>query len=326
MECREAQDNLNNYIEGLLPSDTTKLFDEHLASCKKCSESLADIKKTIKHINAIEEIEPPLWLTQKVMAKVREEAEARQKKGIFNKLYSLFKINMPLKAVAGAAIVVIAIFIFRDILPVVQNTKTTSEETLQQESSKKKKKTRVLKKEKIVQESASVEKAEKQEQSLPYENSPRSSAGYDSLSKLSEAQKEPAPIAEQDKVSSFAGAPSPASPAKNEMRDEVRLEAKAVPLSRAKEKARVYNILFTVNVKDLTPAKNEIWKILSQSGGKVTKTESYKDRYVFFAELNPAKIKELNDKLKNIGEVKQKDIDSSIVQGNLSVKIEIVGM
>lgn len=326
MECREVQDNLNNYIEAILPSEALKLFEEHLVSCDKCSESLADLKKTIAHIKDLEEIEPPLWLTQKVMAKVREEAEVQQKKGILRRLSSFFKINMPLKAVAAVAIAVTTIYIFRDIQPVVQTIKPAIDETTEQKPLKEQKKTRIPKKEKMVQEPATVGKVEIKESSLPYAGSPMSAAGYGSADKFSKVQEAPAPALEQDRTSSYAFTPSPASPAKNDTRDEVRLEAKAAPSLKAEEETKSYDIFLTVNVKDLAPAKKAIWKILSQSGGKVTKTESYKDRYVFSAELNTTRLKELNEKLRDIGEVKQKDFDSMKTQGNLSVKIEIVGM
>ena len=321
MECREIQENLNNYIEGLFPPETVRLYEEHFALCSKCSGDLSDLRRSIELVTGLEEIEPPQWLTQKVMARVREEAASKQKKGIFENLFSSF--NLPLKAAAGFAIVVIAIVIFRDIRPVVQNTASVSEETAKQGPHRKKKVPRVIKREAVQTQAA----AEKKDSPLPYTSSPMPAAGgYGSSEKLSEAQKSPAPVPEQNKAGSNAFAPAPAAPAKGEIRDDMRLEAKAAPVLKAKEETRAYNILFTVNVKEIGSAKKEVWKALSQSGAKVGRSEAYKDKYVFSAEVDPSKVKELNDRLKNIGEVKQKDIDTSKTQGNLSVKIEIIGM
>ncbi|OGW32720.1 MAG: hypothetical protein A2X59_12095 [Nitrospirae bacterium GWC2_42_7] len=318
MECREVQDNLNNYIEGMLPSEALKSFEEHIATCTICSESLADLRKSIELVKGLEEIEPPQWLTQKVMAKVREE-DVQQKKGIFKRLSSLFKLNMPLKAVAAVAIAVTTIYIFKEIQPVVHPVKPALEETVEEMPLKEQKRSRVPKKEKMAQEPAFGGKVEKKDSALPYADSPMPAAGYGSTDKFYEAQKAPSPAYEQEKSSSFAGAPSPA-------KDNFRMEDKTSAASRGMEEKIIDDMIFTVIVKDIESARKEVWQALSLSGGKVTRTETYTNKYLLYTEIDPAKLKELKDKLKNIGEVKQVGIDSSRTQGNVAVRIEITGM
>lgn len=130
MECREVQDNLNNYIEGILPSEALKSFEEHIALCSKCKEELADLQKTITHIKDFEELEPPPWLAQKVMAKVREEAEL--KKDFFHKIFYPLHIKLPIEAAAVFFVAVISIYIFKSIGPQIQLAKAPSEMELPQ--------------------------------------------------------------------------------------------------------------------------------------------------------------------------------------------------
>ena len=78
MECNDVQEKLSAYVEGIISHDEKMLIDEHLTLCQKCCESLADLKKTVEYINNLEDIEPPAWLTQKIMARVRSEAKPKE--------------------------------------------------------------------------------------------------------------------------------------------------------------------------------------------------------------------------------------------------------
>ena len=80
MECSEVQEKFSAYVEDIIPPEEKQLVDEHLKACDRCSESLADLKKTLEYVGNLREVEPPPWLVQKIMARVRSDAEA--KKGI----------------------------------------------------------------------------------------------------------------------------------------------------------------------------------------------------------------------------------------------------
>lgn len=129
MECNKVQEKLSALIDGILSQDEKMLVEEHLKSCEKCREALSELKKTIGHIKNQEEIEPPSWLTQKVMAKIR--AEAAPKKGLFEKLFYPLHIKLPLGAVATIAIAVTTIYIFKSIQPEIQLAKAPSEEIIE---------------------------------------------------------------------------------------------------------------------------------------------------------------------------------------------------
>lgn len=132
MECNRIQEKLSEYIEGPIPLDEKMLVEEHLKSCEKCREALSELKKTIGHIKNQEEIEPPSWLTQKVMAKIRAEAEP--KKGLFEKLFYPLHIKLPVGAVATIAIAVTTIYIFKAIQPEIKLAKAPSEEIIERKA------------------------------------------------------------------------------------------------------------------------------------------------------------------------------------------------
>ncbi|MFA4828751.1 MAG: DUF2275 domain-containing protein [Thermodesulfovibrionales bacterium] len=126
MECNKVQEKLSALIDGILSQDKKMIVEEHLKSCEKCREALSELKKTIGHIKNQEEIEPPSWLTQKVMAKIRAEAEP--KKGLFEKLFYPLHIKLPVGAVATIAIALTTIYIFKAIQPEIQLANAPPEE------------------------------------------------------------------------------------------------------------------------------------------------------------------------------------------------------
>src|SRR4030043_1736421 len=130
MDCSDIQEKLSAYIEGVISSEEKALIEEHLKSCRKCGESLADLRKTMEYVKNLEEIEPPEWLTQKV--KARGRSEVKPKKGILQKLFYPLYIKIPLEAAAALLIAVTAIYIFKTIQPEVKLAKIPSEEIVTQ--------------------------------------------------------------------------------------------------------------------------------------------------------------------------------------------------
>ena len=118
MECREVQKRLSAYIEKVVSPKQKALIDAHLKGCKNCKRALADLKKAVTYVQKLEEVEPPSWLTQKVMARVRSEAEA--KRGILQKIFYPFHIKIPLEAIALILVAVGTIYIYKSIQPQMQ--------------------------------------------------------------------------------------------------------------------------------------------------------------------------------------------------------------
>ncbi len=131
MEHNDIRHRLSEYIDGSATSEEQAAIESHLKTCAQCSEALSELRKTIEHIKTIGEIEPPAWMTQKIMANVR--AEAGKKKGWFERFFLPFSIKLPIQAVAVVFLAVTAFYIYRSIQP----APTPSEAPIQEFASKK---------------------------------------------------------------------------------------------------------------------------------------------------------------------------------------------
>ncbi len=346
MDCTTIQEKLTPYIEGIISSKEKRMIDEHLKSCHQCTETLADLRKTLTYIQNLEEIEPPSWLTRRVMAKVKSEVEP--KKGMFQRLFYPLHIKLPIEAVAAIVIGVTTLYVFKAVHLEMKHDmytevpKTPSEEVISQIPSppsppliegmtsppptpsvkgipssasppltkggkggllQKKKKDKALLEERKAFPSRSVK------QPTPIKEPEVEHKNRRDL-------KEQQPVTQQDKVMPYKG-----SVAKNERKQE------ALPSglrARALAGRKAASIHFTVYVKDITAAREEIGKEIVRLGGEKVKTESLENRNVIVAMLGYKKIKELLEKIKLIGEVKEDRVILENREGETGIRIEIM--
>ena len=300
MECNDIQEKLSAYIEGTISSEEKALIDEHLKACQKCNESLADLKKTLEYVQNLEEIEPPPWLTQKVMARVRSETEL--KRGIFQRLFFPLHIKLPIEAVAGILIAITTIYIFKTIQPEMKLAKAPFEE---------------------VRPRAILEEKEK----IP---------AIDERKPIPAKPGEQFMIAEEQEIKAAKRVEAPKAPAKVVKRDELLPSAGAVVKGESKHKALPYElraralvkgkeegINLTINVKDIETARKEIEKAFMHLGGKIIKTEYFEQRNVITAVLDSKKMEELFKKIRPIGELKEKVLALEAREGNIEIRVEI---
>ncbi|HOI73750.1 MAG TPA: DUF2275 domain-containing protein [Syntrophales bacterium] len=116
MTCREIEERLSALLDDALPAEERRKVEEHLASCPSCARALADLRKTVGLVRELGEVEPPPWLRQKIMTRVREEAAPR-KKGILRALFFPLYIKVPVQAFAMVLIAVLAFQIYRTSEP-----------------------------------------------------------------------------------------------------------------------------------------------------------------------------------------------------------------
>ncbi len=327
MECSNIQEKLSAYIENIISYEEKLLIEEHLKSCQKCSKSLSELRKTVKYVQSLEEIEPPQWLTQKIMARIRSEVvatrfRAEPKKGVFQKLFYPLHIKLPIEAFATIAIVITAVYIFKTIQPemkVVQ-APTGSENVIAKDEVRKQSQQlragATIPKDEIASPLArndrkgasSEEKVYAFKESKPILVKPAEpempAKQPENIEKYTEAQK-PQPVIRQEKVMPSAGAV-----AKDESkRKAISAAPKPKELVEGKgSAARRDSISLTLKVKDLETVSEEIEKVFIQLGGKKIKTESFDNKKVIIIELSSKKLKELFEKLKLIGEVKEERV------------------
>ena len=118
MTCREIENNLPAYLEDLLPPEEKDRIREHLVSCRQCSKALADLQQMDALLSDLEEVTPPPWLKQRIMARVREETQPE--KGFFWKFFSSLSLKIPLSTAALLLISVLAFYVYRGQEPELQ--------------------------------------------------------------------------------------------------------------------------------------------------------------------------------------------------------------
>lgn len=305
MECSKIREKLSYYIEGLVSSEEKIFIDEHLMSCEMCSESLSDLRKTVNYAQNLEEIEPPQWLTERVMARVRSESQP--KKGILEKLFYPLHIKLPIEAVVAVLVVVISIYMYKALFP--ETKPETHNDIAKAPSENRSLETLSREKDKISSENKPAP-AKPQEQPVIAEEPKAPASKFKETSRGSELL--PKQLEEQNKA-----APSAGAVAKSEQ-EGVSPYERADSLFDEKE-----NINLTINVKSIDSASKEIEKTLTELGVRVTKTEFFENKNVIAAEIESKKLNELIEKLNLIGQIKKEKI-SEAEEGNIRIIIEIV--
>jgi len=301
MECRDIQEKLSAYMEGIISSEEKVLIDEHLKTCQKCNGSLADLKKTLEYVQNLEEMEPPPWLAGKVMARVR--SEVAPKRGVFQRLFYPLHIKLPIEALATILVAVVTIYVFKTIQPEVKLAKAPPAEVTPRILLQEKEKTHALDEAKPLPAKPAEQFTLAEEKEIP-------------VGKHVKAPKAPAKVAKRDKVLPSAGVVK-----KGELkREALPCELRTRALVERKDEA----ISLTINVKDIETAGKEIEEAFIRSGGKIIKKEYFVQRNIIVAELDSKKVKELLEKLKRVGEVKEKALALEPREGSIEIKIEIV--
>lgn len=124
MEHNTIRHKLSEYLDGAVTAGEKTEIEEHLKACATCSGALAELRKTIETVRQIEETDPPAWMTSKIMARIRVEAE--QKKGFLHRLFYPLAVKIPLQTVAVLFLAVTAFYIYRSIQPEKRYTETAA--------------------------------------------------------------------------------------------------------------------------------------------------------------------------------------------------------
>lgn len=296
MECSDVQEKLSAYVDGMVSSEEKMFIDGHLKVCQKCNDSLADLKKTLGYVRDLEEIEPPPWLVQKVMARVRGEAE--QRRGILAWLFYPFHIKLPLEALAAIFIAVTTVYVFKAVGPEVKLAKAPLEEVRTRTYSEEKEKTPAIGRGK-------PEPAEPREQFMAAEERemPRE--------KHLKAPRAPSRVA----------MPSAGVVAK----DESQRRAVSPELRFARVEGKKEGIRLALTVEEIEAATRELEKAFVEMGGRVINREYAEQRSLIVGELDSRKMDEFLRKLKLVGEIEEKAVALETREGDVEIRIEIYG-
>lgn len=132
--CKDIQDRLAAFLDGELPAEEAGRIAQHVASCQQCEKALAELKKTVELVKHLDEVEPPPFFTQRIMAHVREEEEKSRVKGhgswvtgIVSKLFYPLHVKIPVQALALVLVVGLVFLVYRSMEPEMKFSSTPTE-------------------------------------------------------------------------------------------------------------------------------------------------------------------------------------------------------
>ena len=347
MNCKDIENNLPLYEDNLLSGAEKQAVEQHLKSCSKCAKALAQLKKTGRLVEGLEEVEPPPWFKQKIMSRVREEAE---KKSLVQKWFYPLRIKIPVQIMATIVIAVLAVYIYRSgdeqmnvvmpptsPTPVMETKKDLfSEQTTKLSEADKtvvKKKVyvpEVTQNEKIVTQDVpaggSVVKTPGPKKSMPL--------GNERARAMDMAKTVKGDAAVDRKDTYFATLPEKQTEqAKVVSPSSVGLERKkegyvlgdSMKQSEAPAKQIIMpTTVFSLRVANINAAVGEVEKILKEYEAKKIVKQTPNGKVFLTAEIKAQKMKDFVAQLKTIGRVEGKDMPVDSVEGDISVVIKIV--
>jgi len=129
MECDRIQEQLSAYIGDVLSPAEKGIINNHLKSCPGCRASLAELEMTVLSIKNLEEIIPPLWLTQKIMNRIKTES-VDKKRNLLQKIFFPLYIKLPLEAFGIFLIAFTALYVFKSMEPEIKTMYAPSEKAV----------------------------------------------------------------------------------------------------------------------------------------------------------------------------------------------------
>lgn len=363
MECGTILQRLSAYLEGIVSSEEKRFIEEHLLSCQPCSSVLRELKRASELVRDLQEVEPPPWMTQKVLARIRREQEG--KKGIFEKLFFPLRIKIPIQATATVLIVVLAIYVFKAGEPVLKRVQSP---TARDEVASKV--------EDFRQPAAPAVEVPAREAKPVLKEMPKLSDRRDVSPPVGEKGKEEMagrvrepvhePMREKamgipegerrvaherqeaaggkldETVMTLGSAERDAAKEKrmpaagvvkteeygavrDSLANEQKAPAAAAPLRAAVAK-RAEAASISVQAGDVKKVVDEIEDLLRQLGATRIEKESLQDAEVITAELQSEKIEEFMKELRIKGEIKEEKLPSPIPTGKTSIRVEILSV
>jgi len=323
MEHNDIRHRLSEYIDGSVTGEEWTAIEAHLKTCLQCSSALEELRKTIEHIKTVEEIEPPTWMTQKIMATVRAEAE--KKKGFFHWFFLPLRIKLLIQAIAVLFLAVTGFYIYQNIQPAERSSEAPVQEfaarkqappTGTAQDNLAKEEGPALRSKRVPQKPAYKALDMKQEYETP---SPPVPAGKAAASKKrSDVPQTAAPTMLQEQAGPSDGAA---------LQSEGK-QGSAAPKRKFKaalaDNGADSSIIITVSVKDLETAARDTEATIKQLGGTITKTEQLTLQRIYTTTLSANRANDLFKKLNLIGDVKDKTAGPESREGWMEFKIELV--
>jgi anti-sigma factor RsiW len=120
MEHKEIRQMLSAYLDNAVSAAEKAEIERHLAECGNCRGALADLERTVAHLKDVPEVEPPPWLTAKIMAHIRDEVG--QKQGFWRRLFAPLSVKLPLEVLALVCLCITGYYLAQTTAPQMRLT------------------------------------------------------------------------------------------------------------------------------------------------------------------------------------------------------------
>jgi anti-sigma factor RsiW len=77
MDCQELVEAITAYLDGTLPDDDRRRFDNHLANCPYCTEYLEQMRTTIARLGTLDETTLSHGAREQLLAAFRDWRSSR---------------------------------------------------------------------------------------------------------------------------------------------------------------------------------------------------------------------------------------------------------
>jgi hypothetical protein len=116
MKCEQVQERLSEYLENLLDPEDYAAVQGHLSSCSHCQVEIQTLAQSIRAVENLAPVGPPPGFSQKVMTRIREEAE---KPRLWQRLFLPMRVKIPIHAMALLLVAGFAVYLYQANRPMI---------------------------------------------------------------------------------------------------------------------------------------------------------------------------------------------------------------
>ncbi|HON58674.1 MAG TPA: zf-HC2 domain-containing protein [Smithella sp.] len=313
--CKDIEKLLPLYPNDLRSRGEEEMFSQHLASCSSCAEKLAALEKAKALASGLDEMTPPRWLQQKIMAAVREEAA---KKSVWEKLFYPLHIKIPVQIAATLVVAVLAVYVYQ-----------AGEDTMKKAAVPPAPVAEIQRERLHPQkpEASGQASVSKKDQAMRHHSSSLPEMKQPAVPEAAEvAGKQISSDIHSDQYKSRPAAKEIVSSSAEMKREEPFRSSDAVSKTQQAFdlSGRVQKPDILLAVADIEQSAADVEKILDRLGARNIVRRTTGGEVLCFAEIQNRKMKDLIAQLKFIGRVEAAESFSAETGGNISVAIGIV--
>lgn len=323
MNCSSVKRLLPGYVDGSLSDDERALVERHVLSCPACAKDLEGLKTTMTLLHNLKEVDPPPWFTQKIMARVRQEAQAR---GIWDTIRNFFTLEIQVAVFASICIAAVAVFLSRAIIPELYQGESQLHQSVADSGDR---------------HGASREDGRTQVspgKALPQEGLSRTRQGTETGEKIAHTPVREPSLQKQGSSGNderlarstepgTVGAPSvgPAGEGKAGEDGSQKSQGPALIEAAANRTALHMSppVSISVATDNLADSSAGVDRILKKLNANITGYQALADKEIYYVEMKSQDLTTLIDRLKKIGDLKTKNIPADPGANTVNVTIAI---